>query len=56
MGKNVIPTIIPKKTNIPTPIAFAPDEVWNIYVDISNDLHLDIQNFKLLIQKANSYV
>ena len=39
-----------------TPIAFAPDEVWNIYVDISNDLHLDIQSFKLLIQKANSYV
>ena len=40
----------------PTPIVFAPDEVWDTYIDISDDLHLDVQSFSLLIQKANSYI
>ena len=40
---------------IPTLIAFAPNEVCDTYVCISDDLHLDVQSFKLLIQKAGSY-
>ena len=39
-----------------TPIAFAPDEVFDTYVDITDDLYLDVQSFKLLIQQANTYV
>ena len=39
-----------------TPIVFAPDEVFDTYVDITDDLYLDVQSFKLLIQKANTYV
>ena len=38
------------------PIVFAPDEVLDTYVDITNDLYLDVQSFKLLIQKANTYM
>ena len=35
-----------KKVNIlPTPIVFAPDEVCDTYIDISDDLHLDLQSF-----------
>ena len=41
---------------LPTPIVFAPDEVFDTYVDISDDLHLDVQSFKLLMLKANSYM
>ena len=41
---------------LPTPIVFAPDEVCDTYVDIFNDLHLDVQSFKLLIQKVISYI
>ena len=41
---------------LPTLIVFAPDEVCDTYVDIFNDLHLDRQSFKLLIQKAISYI
>ena len=41
---------------LPTPIAFAPDEVFDTYVEITKDLYLDAQHFKLLIQKANSYM
>ena len=39
-----------------TPIVFAPDEVFDTYVDITDDLYLDVQSFKLLIQKANTYM
>ena len=38
------------------PIVFAPDEVFDTYVAITEDLYLDAQYFKLLIQKANSYM
>ena len=34
----------------------APDEVFDTYVAMTEDLYLDAQNFKLLIQKANSYM
>ena len=37
-----------------TPIVFAPDEVFDTYVDITDDLYLDLQSFKFLIQKANT--
>ena len=40
----------------PTPIVFAPDEVFDTYVEITDDLYLDAPHFKLLIQKANSYI
>ena len=39
-----------------TPIVFAPDEVFDTYVDIMDDLDLDVQFFKLLIKKANTYM
>ena len=39
-----------------TPIVFVPDEVFDTYVDIMDDLYLDVQSFKLLIQKANTYM
>ena len=39
-----------------TPIVFAPDEVFDTYVDIKDDLYLDVQFFKVLIQKANTYM
>ena len=39
---------------LPTEIVFTPDEVFDTYIDISEDLHLDVENFKHLIQKANS--
>ena len=39
-----------------TPIVFAPDEVFDTYVDITDNLYLDVQSFKPLIQKANTYM
>ena len=39
---------------LPTSIEFAPDEVFDTCVEITEELHLDAQHFKLLIQKANS--
>ena len=41
---------------LPTPIVFAPDEVFDTYVDITDDLYLDVQSFEILIQKANFYM
>ena len=41
---------------LPTPIVFAADEVFDTYVETTKDLYLDAQHFKLLIQKANSYM
>ena len=41
---------------LPIPIAFAPDEVFDTYVAITENLYLDAQHFELLIQKANSYM
>ena len=41
---------------LPTPIVFAPDEVFDTYVETTEDLYLDAQHFKLLIQEANSYM
>ena len=41
---------------LPTPIVFAPDDVFDTYVDISNNLYMDVKDFKLLIQKANSHM
>ena len=38
-----------------TRIVFAPDEVFDTYVDITDDLYLDVQSFKRLIQKPNTY-
>ena len=46
-----------KKSQISsTPIVFASYECFDIYVDITDNLYLDVQSFKLLIQKANTYV
>ena len=39
-----------------TPIVFPPDEVFDTNVDITDDLYLDVQSLKLLIQKANTYM
>ena len=39
-----------------TPIVFAPDEIFDTYVDIMDDLDLDVQFFKLLVKKANTYM
>ena len=41
---------------LPTPVVFAPDEVFDTYLEITDDPNLDAQHFKLLIQKANSYM
>ena len=41
---------------LPTPVVFVLDEVFDTYVEITEDLYLDAQHFKLLIQKANSYM
>ena len=41
---------------LPKPILFAPDEFFDTYVEITEDLYLDAQHFKRLIQKANSYM
>ena len=41
---------------LPTPVVLAPEEVCDTYVDIDNDLFLDIETFNVLIQKANSYM
>ena len=41
---------------LPTPTVFAPDEAFDTYVEITENLYLDAQHFKLLIQKANSYM
>ena len=40
---------------LPAPIVFAPDEVFDKYVEITEDLYVDTQHIKLSIQKANSY-
>ena len=39
-----------------TPIVFAPDEVFDTYVDITDNLYLDVQSLKLLIQQVNTYM
>ena len=49
-------TLAKKIQLLPTPIIFAPDEVFDTYIEITEDLYLDAQHFKLLIQKANSYM
>ena len=41
---------------LPTRIVFAPDEVSDTIVETTEDLYLDAQHFKRLIQKANSYM
>ena len=41
---------------LPTPIVFAPDEVSDTIVETTEDLYLDAQHFKRLIQKANTYM
>ena len=41
---------------LPTRVVFAPDEVFDTYLEITDDPNLDAQHFKLLIQKANSYM
>ena len=38
------------------PIVFAPDKVFDSYVETTEDLYLDGQHFKLLIQKSNFYM
>ena len=39
-----------------TPIVFAPDEVFDTYLEITEDLNLDAQQLKRLIQRANSFM
>ena len=39
-----------------TPIVLAPNEVFDTYVDITDNLYLDVQLFKLLIQRDNTYM
>ena len=39
-----------------TEIVFSPDEVFAIYVEFSEELHIDTNTYNILIQKANSYI
>ena len=41
---------------LPTEIEFSPDEVFDIYVEFSGNLHIDTNTYNILIQKANSYI
>ena len=41
---------------LPSSIVFAPDKVCDTYIEISDDLNLDVKSFNLLIQKANSCI
>ena len=41
---------------LPIDTVVDPDEVFDTYIVISVDLHINVESFKLLIQKANSYM
>ena len=41
---------------LPTEIVFSPDEVFDIYIEFSEDLYLDINVHNSLLQKANSHI
>ena len=49
-------TLAKKIQLLPAPVVFAPDEVFDTCVETTEDLYLDAQHFKLLIQKATSYM
>ena len=39
-----------------TKIVFFPDEVFDTYVEFSEDLYIGTNTYNILIQKANSYI
>ena len=39
-----------------TEIVFSPDEVFDIFVEFLEDLHIVTNTYNILIQKANSYI
>ena len=41
---------------LPTEIVFSPDEVFDTYIEFSEDLYLDINIHNSLLQKANSHL
>ena len=41
---------------LPNEVVFSPDEVFDTYVEFSDDLHIDSITYNILIQKANSYI
>ena len=41
---------------LPIEIVFSPDEVFNTYIEFSEDLYLDINIHNSLLQKANSHI
>ena len=41
---------------LPTEIVFSPDDVFDTYVEFSEDLHVDTNTHNILNQKANSYI
>ena len=41
---------------MPTELVFSPDEVFDTYVEFSEDLHIDTNTYNIFIQKANSYI
>ena len=45
-----------KQQLLPTEIVFFPDEVFDIYVEFWEDLHIDTNTYNILIQKAHSYI
>ena len=45
-----------KYQTLPTEIVFSPDEVFDTYIEFSEDLYLDINIHNSLLQKANSHI
>ena len=41
---------------LPTEIVFSPDEVFDTYMEFSEDLYLDINIHNSLLQKASSHI
>ena len=37
---------------LPTKIVFSPDEVFDIYVEFSEDKHIDTNTYNIMIQKS----
>ena len=41
---------------LPTKTVFSPDEVFDKYVEFSEDLYIDANTYHILIRKANSFI
>ena len=56
LSRNASKKIIKKNELLLTEIAFSPDEIFDLYVEFSEDLHIDTNTYNILNQKANSYI